>query len=50
MRVDRSHRCEENEYFIKLLNVNKLAINKLDECNTMPSATVTTQFNWTLWT
>jgi len=33
MRVDRSHCCEENGHFIKLSNVNKLAVNKLDECH-----------------
>jgi len=26
---DRSHRWEESEHFIKLSNVNKLAINKI---------------------
>jgi len=52
MRVDRSHRCEENEHFIKLSNINKLAVNKLDECHilyTVPSVTVLTQFNRSLW-
>ena len=27
-QVNRSHHCEENEHFIKLSNVNKLAINQ----------------------
>jgi len=48
MRVDRSHCCEENEHFIKLSNVNKLAVNKLDERHS--PCTVPTQFNRTLWT
>ena len=53
MRIDRSQRSQENEHFIKLSNVNKLAVNKLDKCNipyTVPNATVPTQFNQTLWT
>jgi len=31
--VDRCHRSEENEHLIKLSNVKKLAVNKLDECH-----------------
>jgi len=30
---DRSNLCEENEHLIKLLNVNELAVKKLDKCH-----------------
>jgi len=45
--------CEEIEHFIKLSNINKLVVNKLDECYipyTVLSATLPTQFNRMLWT
>jgi len=47
MLVNRSQCCEENEHFIKL-QMYKLAINKLDECD-IPY-TVPIHFNWTFLT
>jgi len=48
---NRSYRCEENEHFIKLPNVNKLAENKHDECHIphmVPSAIVPSANSFTI--